>query len=770
MRISISLGLLLSLATFASAEPQNSKLGQANFRRISTFPVVLNTCAGQPASCLNTQSVSEIVAASEDGQMLLYTDSAGKKLGFVDIANAAQPAPAGFLSLPGEPTSVAVVGPYALVVVDTSTSFTNPSGQLRIIHIATKVLVRTIELDGQPDSIAVSKNHRYATIAIENQRDETLCVGGTRSGEFVSSSVCRNGGGVLGGLPQGPAGFLVIVDLVGAPSSWTMRNVSLTGYATLFPQDPEPEYIDISEGNVATVTLQENNHIVLVNLVTGTVVNHFSAGIANISQLDTSEALSLIELTGSIDLRREPDGVAWISNNEFAIANEGDLFGGTRGFTVFNKNGFPLYESGNLLDHAAVRTGHYPEARSENKGNEPENIKYAKFGSQEFLFVASERSSVVFVFGVRPNADPEFLQTLPSAVGPEGMTVIESRNLLITASEEDNRANHLRASLTIYRLIDGEPTYPKIESDSRPDGTPIPWGALSALAAHPTNPTIAYTVHDAFFVKSRIYELDLSGWPARITREIVLRDGTGANLNLDLEGIALRAGGGFWVASEGGGACTAPSVCNSGTKNFLYAVDATGLVTQTVGLPAAVDGLQVSNGFEGVASVGSGDAEYVYVAFQRPWLNDPSNKVRIGRYHVASNAWTFMYYPLDPVASPFGGNIGLSELVALDANRFLVIERDNQAGIDARVKRIYGFNINGVSPQPQGSVFPDLIKTLVRDLVPDLAPTNGHIIEKVEGLAVLANGDLLVETDNDGVNNTNGETQLINLGNIPFAF
>jgi hypothetical protein len=54
--------------------------------------------------------------------------------------------------------------------------------------------------------------------------------------------------------------------------------------------------------------------------------------------------------------------------------------------------------------------------------------------------------------------------------------------------------------------------------------------------------------------------------------------------------------------------------------------------------------------------------------------------------------------------------------------------------------------------------------------MPDLAATNGNIIEKVEGLTVLADGNLLVETDNDGVNNTNGETQLINLGNIAFPF
>ena len=43
-----------------------------------------------------------------------------------------------------------------------------------------------------------------AAIAVENQRDESVVVGG-----------------VEGGLPQGPAGFLAVVDLVGATSSKT---------------------------------------------------------------------------------------------------------------------------------------------------------------------------------------------------------------------------------------------------------------------------------------------------------------------------------------------------------------------------------------------------------------------------------------------------------------------------------------------------------------------------------------------------------------------
>jgi hypothetical protein len=68
--------------------------------------------------------------------------------------------------------------------------------------------------------------------------------------------------------------------------------------------------------------------------------------------------------------------VAWLSNSRLATADEGDLFGGSRGFTIYNKGGKIKYTSGNSADHQTVRVGLYPDGRSENKGSEPENVEY----------------------------------------------------------------------------------------------------------------------------------------------------------------------------------------------------------------------------------------------------------------------------------------------------------------------------------------------------------------------------------------------------------
>ena len=132
-----------------------------SFQRIATFPVSLNTDVEE-------ETVAEIVAATRDGKLLVYTDSETENIGFVDICNPYKPLPDGVIKVDGEPTSVAVLDRYfrkfALAAVNTSKSFTDPSGKLQVINIRTRQIVCSIDLGGQPDSIAVSPDGRYAAI------------------------------------------------------------------------------------------------------------------------------------------------------------------------------------------------------------------------------------------------------------------------------------------------------------------------------------------------------------------------------------------------------------------------------------------------------------------------------------------------------------------------------------------------------------------------------------------------------------------------------
>jgi len=146
---------------------------------------------------------------------------------------------------------------------------------------------------------------------------------------------------------------------------------------------------------------------------------------------------------------------------------------------------------------------------------------------------------------------------------------------------------------------------------------------------------------------------------------------------------------------------------------------------------------------------------------------DPSDKVRIGRYHLDTGEWTFVYYPLDPPTSPAGGWVGLSDVTFLGDESFAVIERDNQGGPDASIKRVYTFSLDGVEFKPHSATpdFEVLVKTLKTDLIAEgaYAHTGGLIPEKQEGLAVLKDGTALIVNDNDGVDDNSGETQLLRL-------
>jgi hypothetical protein len=225
------------------------------------------------------------------------------------------------------------------------------------------------------------------------------------------------------------------------------------------------------------------------------------------------------------------------------------------------------------------------------------------------------------------------------------------------------------------------------------------------------------------------------------------------SVNLDPEGISVASAGGFWVASEGNGT-VGDADRPVKTANLIFKLSPSGVVEDIIQLPADINIKQVRFGFEGVAESNG----KLVVAFQRAWVGD--TQPRVGVYDLVAKTWQFMWYPLDPVASPNGGWVGLSDITALGNNKFLVIERDNQGGPDARIKRLYRIDLTG---KADGAT---LSKTLVRDLMADLRGPAGPVVEKIEGSALLANGDVIIVNDNDGVDDNSGEVQLMNLGKL----
>ncbi len=699
------------------------------FDRIASFPITANLPKDGDQKA---ETVAEIITASEDGKLLIYTDSPRKALGFIDITDAAQPKAGGSLALGGEPTSVKIVGQKVYVAVNTSESFANPSGKLVSINLADRKIAAECTLPGQPDSVAA--NAGVLAIAIENERDEKVNEGA---------------------LPQLPAGSLLVGSLNGEQLDCAgLRTVSLTGLAPVAGEDPEPEYVDVSVDGKVVVTLQENNHIAVVDGKTGKVEAHFSAGSVDLKGIDTKKD-GRIELTGSMEkVAREPDAVHWIDANRFVTANEGDWKGGSRGFTIFNKDGSVAYEAGTSLEQEIVSLGHYPEGRNK-KGVEVEGIETGRFGSDNLIFVGSERASVVAVYR-DTGAVPELVQVLPTGIGPEGLLAIPSRNLFVATSETDLHGGGGAAPhVMIYqRAESAAPAYPTIRSAKNASGMPIAWGALSGLAADRSQAGRFHAVTDSVYSGApRILTIDASRKPAMITGEtLVTRNGAAAE-KLDLEGIAL-AGDGFWLASEGN--------LEKGVKNLLIRVDAKGAIQEEITVPVDLEKGAKNYGFEGVTVTGSGADEIVWLAVQREWADDGKNAVKLLAYKPSDKSWSAVRYPLD---SAEAGWIGLSEITAA-GDRVILIERDNQIAEKAKIKKLYAVAMADMKPMKIGGELPLVQKTLVRDLLPDLKAAKGYVLDKVEGFAIDAAGDAYIVTDNDGVNDASGETLFLKLGKL----
>lgn len=730
-RTLIASAIALCAASPSLAQPPASS--GVYFERIAYIPAAANVPADRKKG---SKSVAEIVAASEDGMMLAYTDGEQNGVGLIDLRDPAKPIAAGFIPVQGEPTSLVITRGKILVAVDSSSDFTQPQGHLAVIDMKTRTVVDRCKLQGQPDSVALDKTASNLLVVMENQRDEKFN---------------------KGTIPQLPAGNVSILPMRhGLPDCTGLHPVSLSGLSEVAGDDPEPEFVKVNANGIALVSLQENNHLALIDVAKRQVLRHFSAGKVNLKDVDTKRDGVINPRDSLQGVPREPDAVAWLDDTRFVTANEGDYQGGSRSFSIWNVNGTVEYDSAAFLDHEAIRLGHYPERRSNAKGNEPEGAEVGVFGEDRLIFIGSERSSLVSVWRDQgPGKAPQYLQSLSAGAGPEGLLAIAQRNLLVVASETDGAA---RAGIMVYARKAAEPAYPSIMSSDSATGSPIAWGALSGLTADRQRASTLWAVTDSAYSQTRILKIDTNLTPAMITDELVVSEGGQPVSGLDGEGIAQRADGGFWIASEGN-----PDLKSGPVRNLLLRVSAKGELQERIELPVALQTQATRFGLEGVTVTGSGADEVVWLAVQREWKDDPKGLAKILRYEVASKAWGVLHYPLS-ATSATDSWVGLSEITAVGNDTFVVIERDNQFG-DQSFKTLHSFSVRGLTPAKVGAgQVPVVSKRLVRNLVPDLQAPKGYVQDKVESFAIDLKGNGFVITDNDGVDGTNGETHFLRLG------
>lgn len=117
---------------------------------------------------------------------------------------------------------------------------------------------------------------------------------------------------------------------------------------------------------------------------------------------------------------------------------------GARSFSIWNGNtGLQVYDSKNELELICKNAGKYDDARSDDKGVEPEGITLGKVGNTMIAFVGMERADALALYDVSNPYQPKFIKLLATGDAPEGITFIPAsqsplkKSLVVVSSEND---------------------------------------------------------------------------------------------------------------------------------------------------------------------------------------------------------------------------------------------------------------------------------------------------------------------------------------------
>ncbi len=380
--------------------------------------------------------------------------------------------------LGGVANSVAVYGGKLAIALEATNKQAN--GSVIVMNTSTLTSIKQITVGALPDMVTFSPDGNYIVTA--NEGEPNAAYTNDPVGSISIINVADNYS----------VKTLTFDSFAGSLPQLATGGFRIYGPNATFAQDVEPEYVAISpDSKKAWVTLQENNGIAEIDLISGTILSINPLGTKDFNlatnAIDPSDRDSKISLgVWPVKSFFLPDAIAHFSTNGtgyLITANEGDareytafdeqvriggltldaaifpnatnlklpanlgrlritrtagntsgvynaLFGfGGRSFSIYEAaTGQRVYDSGKSLEERVIAANLYDDDRSDDKGVEPEGVTVGLINNKPIAFVGMERADAIGVYDVSNPTAPQFLQLFKTGDAPEGVLFVSAQN------------------------------------------------------------------------------------------------------------------------------------------------------------------------------------------------------------------------------------------------------------------------------------------------------------------------------------------------------
>ncbi|MFM2226977.1 MAG: hypothetical protein RL664_320 [Bacteroidota bacterium] len=377
---------------------------QENITSSNELNLTLLSSFSNGASGVNS---AEIVAHDVQSQRLFIANSIAGKMDIVDFSNPTAPVLLSSIAMApyGNINSIAVHNGIVAVAIEN----VNAQSNGKIVFFDTNgVFLNEVPAGAMPDMITFSKDYTKVITANEGEPNSTYSLDPEGSITVVDIS------GGIANLTSANATQISLTQFNGQEIAFRAQGIRIFSTSATVAQDLEPEYVAVSDDNTkAYITLQENNAMLVVDLLTNTITSIRPLGYADYStgsgnSLDASDQSGAILNTSDLPIKGAymPDAISYstIGGNGYVfMANEGDSreFGSVIDANRISSSVFNSLDASSFPDAAILRNNRFLGRLSALKysGDTDGDGDYDELhvlGSRSFTIRNAETNELVF--------------------------------------------------------------------------------------------------------------------------------------------------------------------------------------------------------------------------------------------------------------------------------------------------------------------------------------------------------------------------------------